>query len=80
MLRLQTRAAQLRQVASLQLSEGPAGLKPRPGFKLPAGVCASSNIANSTGRISPTKELGQIKKLMVANRGNKTLHIQLNLF
>ncbi|XP_045187264.2 pyruvate carboxylase 1-like isoform X3 [Mercenaria mercenaria] len=73
MLRLQTRAAQLRHVASLQLSDGPAGLKPRPGFKLPAGVCANSNYAS--GRVSPNKEVGQIKKLMVANRGEIAIRV-----
>lgn len=76
MLRLQVRAAQLRHVASLQLSEGPAGLKPRPGFKLPAGVCANSNYAsNISGRVSPNKELGQIKKLLVANRGEIAIRV-----
>lgn len=70
MLRLQVRAAQLRHVASLQLSDGPAGLRPKPGFKLPKGVCANSNYAsNMSGRVSPNKELGEIKKLLVANRG-----------
>ncbi|XP_060608641.1 pyruvate carboxylase, mitochondrial-like isoform X2 [Ruditapes philippinarum] len=75
MLRLQTRAAQLRHVASLQLSEGPAGLKPRPGFKLPAGICCNSTSASNTGRLSPTKEVGQIKKLLVANRGEIAIRV-----
>lgn len=73
MLRLQTRASQLRHVAGLQLSEGPAGIRRQPGFKLPAGVCASST--NVSGRVSPTKEAAEIKKLMVANRGEIAIRV-----
>lgn len=73
MLRLQTRATQLRHVAGLQLSEGQGVIKRKPGFKLPVGVCSSST--NVSGRVSPNKQVGKIQKLMVANRGEIAIRV-----
>ncbi|KAL4239004.1 hypothetical protein ACF0H5_003708 [Mactra antiquata] len=72
MLRLQTRASQLRHVAGLQISEG-VGVLTRPGYKLPPGVCANSTA--SAGRVSPTKVAGNIEKLLVANRGEIAIRV-----
>ena len=66
MLRLQSKAPQLRHVARMQMSEVVAGLKPSPGFRLPLGAC---KYATSTSTQTKESAEGSIKKLLVANRG-----------
>ncbi|KAH3854697.1 hypothetical protein DPMN_097245, partial [Dreissena polymorpha] len=71
MLRLQSRARQLRDVASLQLSEGPATLKARPGFRLPLGI----GYCTARSATPFPRDTDTITKLMVANRGEIAIRV-----
>jgi len=66
MLRLQTRASQLRHAASLHLSEAPIGLKPQYGYKLPPGLRSCATFRSETPL---PRDTDTIQKLLVANRG-----------
>ncbi|WAR18768.1 PYC-like protein [Mya arenaria] len=71
MLRLQSRASQLRHVASLQVSEGPVPVRTRPCFKLPPGA-KYSTIRSATPF---PRDTDTITKLMVANRGEIAIRV-----
>ena len=72
MLRLQSRATQLRQAAGSQLSQMVSGVRPTSGHRLPEGVLSCKYSTPSMRDLTtpePVLREGPIKKLMVANRG-----------
>ena len=76
MLRLQSRASQLRHAAGSQLSQVLSGVRSKPGYPLSEGMiaCSYSNTTFSMRDMTtpePFLREGPIKKLLVANRGKE---------
>lgn len=80
MLRLQSRASQLRHAAGSQLSQVLSGVRSKPGYRLSEGMiaCSYSNTTFSMRDMTtpePFLREGPIKKLLVANRGEIAIRV-----